>query len=440
MLGARRWLLVLVLLAVVGVVEVSSDSLLDAALPFPLDTLVVMTVITFATLVGASVAFRRVDRLASTLQQRNAELEARHRSADALHRVSMALGALPELQAILDAVVDNARRLLDADVALLVLTRADGLAGLQATSGKPGVAGPADFDRSGGGPGSDFRQFVRPELLRSQLAAPLRRGGRTIGTLAVGSLSERDYGVDAIEILASLASQAAIAVENDRLQRELRELAIRGERERIAREMHDGLAQVLGYVNTKSQAVEELLAAGRVDEARSHLAELATAARSVYVDVREAILGLTSPIVPERGLVGALEEYAQRYSEASKLVAVVVADAPARELALPPQVQAQLYRIVQEALTNVRKHAAAQRACVELSIDGDALRITVDDDGRGFDPGASESSAWPHFGVRTMRERAESLGGAFELAPRPDGGTRLRLALPLPRVLETGVS
>src|SRR5574337_1216022 len=427
----RRWLPVLVSLLVVGLIEVASDSALDTGLTLPSDTIAVMSVLTVATLAGAALAFRRLDQLTAALQARNAELEARHRAADALHRVSMALAALSELQAILDAVVEDARRLLDGDVALLVRTGADGMLALQATSIKPGAAAPGDIDPAGSWPGSDFRRFARPELLRSQLATPLQRGGRTIGTLAVGSRSERDYGVDALETLASLASTAAIAIENDRLGSELRELAIRGERERIAREMHDGLAQVLGYVNTKSQAVEELLADGRIDEARSHLAELSTAARSVYVDVREAILGLTSPIAPERGLVGALEEYAQRYADASKLATVVEADQRARRLRLAPHVQAELYRIVQEALTNVRKHAAARRVRIGLAVDGEALRITVDDDGRGFDPAAPGPGAWPHLGIRSMKERAEGLGAEFQLTTRPEGGTRLRVSLPL---------
>ena len=121
----------------------------------------------------------------------------------------------------------------------------------------------------------------------------------------VGSGRARGFEVDEVETLSSLANQAAIAIENARLQARLRELAVDAERERIAREMHDGLAQVLGYVNTKSQAIEELLVAGRTIEARGLLAELAAAARSIYVDVREAILGLRSPVAPGVGLVAA---------------------------------------------------------------------------------------------------------------------------------------
>ena len=119
----------------------------------------------------------------------------------------------------------------------------------------------------------------------------------TVGTLAVGSRAHRSFGVDEVETLASLANQAAIALEHDRLQARLRELAVVAERERIAREMHDGLAQVLGYVNTKSQAVDELLADGRVDEARAQLAELA---RRRPVRLRRRPRGDPRPAQPDR--------------------------------------------------------------------------------------------------------------------------------------------
>jgi signal transduction histidine kinase len=421
-----RWLTVIVPIALIGIIELASDSVLDSLLPFPLDTLLVMAIIAIVAIVLSRLAFGRIDRLAETLRQRNRELEARNASASALHRVSVATSSLTDIDAILRAVVANARTLLHADVAVLVLAQPDGTLRLAASAGQPGVV-----HESGDLPGRDFMRFVPPDLARTRLAAPLHRGGRTIGTLAVGSTGERTYGVDAVESLTSLASQAAIALENDRLHRELRELAIRAERERIAREMHDGLAQVLGYVNTKSQAVEELLAVGRVDAARAQLGQLAAAARSVYVDVREAILGLTSPIPPGGGLVGALEEYARRFSEASKLAVAVEASEAARGVRLPPEAQAQVFRVVQEALTNVRKHASAGRATITLDGGPGSLVVAVDDDGRGFDPDASASGDWPTFGLRAMRERAATLGATLEVAERPAGGTRLVLAVPL---------
>lgn len=419
-------MVVVLALSIVGVVEVLSDSVLDVHLPFPRDTLLVMAALTAVAVIFSREIFRRVDRLTDTLRQRNVELEARNASARALHRVSVAIAALVRIDEILQAVVDSARELLGADVAVLILEQADGSSRLSATSGPPDAFRPA-----GDLPGADVERFVRPELLRGRLVAPLQRGDAVIGLLAVGAQAQRAFGPDELETLASLANQAAIALENDRLQHELRELAIRAERERIAREMHDGLAQVLGYVNTKSQAVEELLADGRVDLARSQLTQLSTAARSVYVDVREAILGLTIPITPERGLAGALEEYAVRFSEASKLATRVEATPAASGTAISPEVQAQVFRVVQEALTNVRKHAAAARAVVSIDVAAGTLQVEVTDDGRGFDPVAPPPADWPHYGLQTMRERVAALGGTLELRTSRGHGTCVRVLVPL---------
>jgi signal transduction histidine kinase len=426
----RRWLVVALALGLIAAVELVVDTWLDPTLPFPLDTLVVVSVIAAVGAGGAFLAFRSIDALAATLRQRNAELEASNTAARALYRTSISLAALTDLDDILQAVVDNARSLLAADVALLVLARSDATLRLAASSG-PLEA----FSINGAEPGSDFRRFVRADDIRSHLAAPVRRGGRSIGTLAVGSAGDRAYQVEAVEILASLAGQAAVAIENDRLAGQLRELAIRRERERIAREMHDGLAQVLGYVNTKSQAVEELLAAGRTAAARTQLDQLAAAARSVYVDVREAILGLTSPIAPERGLVGAIEEYARRFSDASKLVTLVEASPAARDAQLAPEAQAQAFRIVQEALTNVRKHASAMLARITLDTAEDCLLVVVEDDGAGISGEQEERGGWPHYGIKAMRERAAALGGTIEIG-RAEPGTRLELRVPLATALE----
>jgi signal transduction histidine kinase len=244
----------------------------------------------------------------------------------------------------------------------------------------------------------------------------------------VGSRIARGFKVDEVEMLSSLANHAAIATENAQLQARLRELAVVAERERIAREMHDGLAQVLGYVNTKSQAIEELLVAGRNDEARGSLAELAAAARSIYVDVREAILGLRSPVIQGVGLVRAVEDYAARFSDASKIVVRVEAPTAARRLDLAPDVEAQVFRIVQEALTNVRKHSGAGRADVTFSIPDGRLEVVIADAGNGIrkPPPAADR---PHYGIRAMRERADSIGATLVWTNPPDGGCRVRLTV-----------
>jgi signal transduction histidine kinase len=329
--------------------------------------------------------------------------------------------------------------LLDGDVAVLVTTGPDGEAHVAAWSGPDG-----SVDRAGGFAASDVgvSRFVRPDLVTARLEAPLQRAGETIGLLMVGASRSRGFEVDEVETLSSLANQAAIAIENARLQARLRELAVDAERERIAREMHDGLAQVLGYVNTKSQAIEQLLVAGRTREARGLLAELAAAARSIYVDVREAILGLRSPVVPGVGLVAAVEDYATRFTEASKIAVAVEATPGARRLDLSPQVEAQVFRIVQEALTNVRKHSGAARATVSFAVGDGRLDVSVADDGHGFAISAAPTDL-PRYGIEAMRERAHSIAGTVEWSSPASGGCRVELSVMVevpPEPATTGVA
>jgi signal transduction histidine kinase len=428
-MSRQRVLLIVVPAAVVGVIEVVSDTLLDPLLPFPRDAILMTLVVLALSAALSGAAYRRIDALGATLAARNRELEERAAAAAALRRVSVAITALAELQDVLEAVVGHARRLLDADVAVLLLVDIDGSTRHAASSGPPSA-----IDRTGRLPatdGDDVGPFVTPELTASRLVAPLQRGRETVGLLAVGTGRERSFDVDDVETLASLADQAAIAIEHARLEDRLRDVAVETERERIAREMHDGLAQVLGYVNTKSQAVEQLLAAGRIEDAREQMAELGAAARSVYVDVREAILGLRSPITPGLGLVGAIEDYSARFAEASKIRVVVDASPSARATTLGGGVDAHVFRIVQESLTNVRKHAGASRVAIHLDRVGDELEVELTDDGRGFVELSARDGDWPRYGMAAMHERAAAIGARIAVSTGPSGGGVVTLDVPI---------
>ncbi len=410
-----RWLSIILPTAVVGGVELVSDSFLDASFPFPTDTIMVTLLVLLMAVVFSRLAFGRIDRLDAALRARNAELEARNAAARALHEVSVAITGIADLDDILQAVVDNARRLLGGDVAALTVIDPDGASRLRAVSGDSAALAAATDGQ------------------RQRIEELLRRGDETIGSLAVGRPADRAVTDDDLATLASLASQAAFAFETDRLQAELRELAVRGERERIARELHDGLAQVLGYVNAKSQAVDELLGVGRTPEARSQLAELAGAARSLYVDVREAILGLRGSVEPESGLPAALRVYGRRFAEASKLAVRVEATPAATGLGLDPAIGDEVFRIVREALTNVRKHAAARRVLIRLDVVDGWLITEVEDDGRGFDPAVVTAGPGdrPRLGLAGIRERAAAVGGRVEWRASADGGTVVRVAIPV---------
>ena len=425
-----RWLIVLVPTAVVAVLEEVSDTFWDPSLPFPLDSLLVSGVVFLFSLVTVLYAFRRIDRLTDALRARNAELEARSASARALSRVSVSIAAESGLDHVLGAVVAYARQLLAAHVAVLLLERPDGRLALRASDGLADVQRASPGNAEPDAPDADaILAFVDPGQAVARLSAPLQRGGSTIGVLAVGSALVRGFDVDEVETLTSLASQAVIALEHDRLEARLRELAVVDERERIARELHDGIAQVLGYVNAKSQAVDGYLEAGRVDQARIQLAELGSAARAVYVDVRESIIGLRGPIEPGQGLGTAIAAHARRVAETSPFGLELAIDPATEALRLDPDAEANLYRIVQEALTNVRKHASARRVRLAASIGDGVLTVSVADDGRGLP--AEGSSGRPGYGLRAMRERAARVGATFVVEGRPEGGTEVRVALPL---------
>jgi len=239
-----------------------------------------------------------------------------------------------------------------------------------------------------------------------------------------------------LRLLEGIAERVATAVENARLHERVLDGAVLEERMRIARELHDGLAQVLGYINMQTHAIDKLLESGGTGEARAELARLDGVARDVYRDVREEILGLRVSL-PRQGLVPALRRYLSEYEPMMSAAIHFEVGPEVEPLELPPSTEIQLVRIVQEALSNVRKHAGAASVRVRLAAGADGLTVEIHDDGRGFDPERSEPTGWPRFGLRTMRERAQAIGGRFELSSQPGQGTHVAVLVPLPEPAET---
>jgi two-component system nitrate/nitrite sensor histidine kinase NarX len=432
----RRWFVVVAAVLLVGTVEALSDTAFDAFLPFPLHTLPVLGVVSVVVGTGAWYAFRRIDRLTDDLQERNAALESRNAVLRAVYDVSLAVSGQADPDQTIASIVQHARSLLRVDAALLALDGPAGELRLRASSAAPGVlvgdqpAGVGVMERS-----EDDLDCYLQSGYQIRLSAPVGHGDKRVGMigLATATGARRRFDVAEVETLSALATQVGLALEAARLQDELQVLAIQRERERIAREMHDGLAQVLAYVNTKSQAIEELLADGRVAEARRQLAELAAAARSVYVDVREAILSLSNPVPPDRGVAAALEEYAALFAESSKLAVPFRASPEATGARLSAAAQAEVFSIAREALTNVRKHARANRVSLNLALEGRELVLRIEDDGVGFEAEllAVGPERWPHFGLAGMRERAESVGGSIVWRSQPGHGAEIELHVPV---------
>jgi two-component system nitrate/nitrite sensor histidine kinase NarX len=272
---------------------------------------------------------------------------------------------------------------------------------------------------------------VRKSGFRSAFSLPLSSEGKVKGIMALVNRSVITFEPSQVEFLLTLGSQLAVAIEKSQLQEKVREMAILEERERIAREMHDGMGQVLGFVNTKSLTVKRLLDLGRVEEAQVEVAELEGAARGVYADVLEGVLALRHPMT-SGDWVENMRHYIGQLNDLNTFETEIAVEGPIEGLILSPEVELQLTRIVQEALANVRKHAQASQARLQLSRVNGHLQVSIDDNGRGFDPAGMTRGSHPRFGIQIMRERAESAGAQFELASTIDGGTRISFTLPLP--------
>ncbi len=257
------------------------------------------------------------------------------------------------------------------------------------------------------GAGSGARQY---ELRLSMLE---HRGGFLLGCLVVlHDVTERREA-------------------HARLVEQQRALATLQERDRVARELHDSLGQVLGYAKMQAQAARERLTRGEWREADEHLAQLAAVAQDAHADVREYILGARTGASAEAEFLPSLEDYLRRFQANYGICTSLEAPPDLAGRALEPMVGTQLLRIIQETLTNVRKHARARAVRVRLSVCDGKAQAVVQDDGHGFDAAPLEAAEASTFGLRFMRERAEEVGGSVEVRSVPGEGTRVLITMPL---------
>jgi signal transduction histidine kinase len=387
--------------------------------------------VALGTLVFAEVIFTAVERVQTRLVQQNRELLA-------LHEAGLAIVGELELEAVLQMVVSEARELVGAQRGTLSLVDEEGAVDAVFASPPELAATSADnLARAQAVPVPLLLVSSTPGkgISRVQLVAQIGSHGREFGTLVVTEkVDAEEFSADDEETLNRFATQAAVAIENARLHGRVAALAITEERARIAREMHDSLAQVLGYVNTKAQAAQALLDQGKNDRASEQIGQLADSARAAYADVREGILGLRTSLGQDRGLIDALREYLDQWQAQSGVqVELKTARSGGFGRSLSPLAEVQLVRIVQEALANVRKHASATRAEVSLMQLPDAIEVIIADNGVGFAPDRLGRTIFPRFGLATMRERALAAGGSFEVDSTPGHGTRLTVRIPTER-------
>jgi signal transduction histidine kinase len=205
--------------------------------------------------------------------------------------------------------------------------------------------------------------------------------------------------------------------------------AVIQERERLSRELHDGLAQLVAYLSVRLDTVMQLIQSGKNDEAVAELERLRVAADELHIDIRESISGLRSRVT-ERGLAAALHDYSEEFEERNGIT--VTCNAEDRSRSLSALTELQLFRIVQEALTNIRKHAHAREASISLQAAGTGtVELVVADDGVGFEYASLPVANGGALGLASMRERAQSVGGSLHVQSEPGRGTRVVVRLPM---------
>jgi len=388
--------------------------------------------------------------LFAVLQRQEQSLERQSAELLALHHAALDLGGELGLDQLLQKVVDGARTLIGARYGALSVIDREARIEAFVVSGLT----ESQRDRIGDPPVGrgllgvvleDGQRLRIPSILRhprasgfpdghpemsSLLAVPIRCRSPFRGNLY---LSDREDGAEFSEgdeeTLVRFATQAANAIDAVHLHQRLRTHAIEEERLRLAREMHDGVAQILASVNARAQAIREYLRAGRSDDAIAQLERLAADAREVHAEVREGILALRVT-ASEQGLAGTLSEFLVDWQDQTGIEIQHEIDPAAR---LEPEREIQALRIAQETLANVRKHSGATRVALRLARDTTGVTLEIEDDGRGFDLERPASDGRPHFGLLTMRERAVAIDAQLEIRTEPSKGSAIRLSIPVGR-------
>jgi PAS domain S-box-containing protein len=385
-------------------------------------------------------------RAVQLLEQR---VEGRTRELSALLDVSRNIASTLELESLLDLILDQLKTVVDYDSAALFALEGGELVPLndrgplsreqarryhamathigvercEIQDGEPVIV----TDVRGGAPlarilqeaaGGEQETVLGPA--RSWMCVPLVIQERVVGMLSLSHRKANYYTPQHAGLARAIASQAATAIENAQLYEQAQRLAVLEERQRLARELHDSVSQALYGIGLGARTARTLLDRdpSRAAEPLDYVLSLAEAA---LAEMRALIFELRPDSLREEGLVAALVRQAAVLRASHHLeVQTEFGDEP--ELSF--QVKEGLYRIAQEALNNVAKHARASRVCLRLEAGDGQIVLAVEDNGIGFDP----LGEYPgHMGLHSMHERAEKLGATLALESAPGEGTRLQL-------------
>ena len=253
---------------------------------------------------------------------------------------------------------------------------------------------------------------------RSELAVPIKVGARTVGVLDIESADLEAFDEMDMFTAETLADQLAVAIENAQLYEQAQELATVEERQRLARDLHDAVTQTLFSASLIAEVLPRLWERNPVD-GQQRLEELRQLTRGALAEMRMLLLELRPTALTEVGLGDLLRQLTEAVTAKSRLPITLTVDG---QCALQPDLQVALYRIAQESVNNIVKHAGASQVEVSLLCNPERVELAIRDDGVGFDP---ESVSADHLGLGIMRERAEAVGAAITVESQIDRGTQV---------------
>ena len=392
------------------------------------------------------------------LEHRSRELEQRSQELELLLTFSRSVASTLEMRQLLDTLFDALSRVLDYS-AIAVLTLVDTRDALTVAARRgPTFYTSQDFQRiqysvadlgpiwdrlreeepvvipdvrGGSREAGVFRGLIGDQLLdasdtflRSFMWVPLVVRGQITGVLTITSASPSVFGIRETTLALGIARLAAVAIENARLLERARQAAVLEERQRLSRELHDSVTQALYGISLYAEAAGRALTGGDTGPVATNLQEIREATHEALGEMRLLLFELRPPLLQEYGLAAALRARLQAVEARAGLVTEFDCE---HEVRLSPDSEQELYRLVQEALNNVLKHAHAGRVGVRLGLGNGVATLEVVDNGVGFEASLQGTEG---FGLRGMRERVERLGGSLRIDSSPGAGTRLYVEVP----------
>ncbi len=263
---------------------------------------------------------------------------------------------------------------------------------------------------------------------RSMVVVPLEHNGRLLGAYNLYMAEDKPIPEEVSLLFRSISEHLAMAVENTRLMRENLRMSLMSERQMMANEVHDSLAQTMAYMKMRIELLREALLQYESGKALKYSGDIQQALDEAYASLRELLTQFRNRMDP-LGLEHALKEHAAAYFDRTGVRLEFENRIPDLNLTVDQEVQ--VFHIVQEALSNVARHSGAGQARLTLDVADGQYAFTVEDDGRGVFVMGAQPDLRHHFGISIMSERAQRLGGNIEIANRPQGGARLRLLVPI---------